>query len=92
MDKLQIAGIATEFDIELRTNMTEADYAEAVRLNREDSTYASGSCCATHNFTDANEVMAAAFSRMMGRDADVDDDQDTALWNAAWDMWRMWAR
>lgn len=45
--------------------------------------------CASHDFCDANEVMAEAFLAVMGRDSLPDDDSgmtdaDCALWNEAW--------
>lgn len=55
---------------------------EVVRRNaaRNDTT------CASHDFCDANEVMAEAFSKTVGREIDLESDADTSLWNAAWDI------
>lgn len=49
--------------------------------------YADG-CCATHDFCDANMVMAEAFEAVTGRGPDVSSAEDTNLWNAAWDIAR----
>ena len=43
-------------------------------------------CCATHDFMDANMVMADAFSALAGREMDLESDADTAMWNAAWEI------
>jgi hypothetical protein len=42
--------------------------------------------CHSHDFCDANDSMAAAFKRVMGRDIDGDNEADCALWNAAWEI------
>jgi len=49
-----------------------------------------GSICATHDFCDANQVMADAFAQTMGRDLIMGDDEpgqqdDFRLWGKAWD-------
>lgn len=46
--------------------------------------------CASHDFCDANMTMAAAFKDVFEREpvtgADVEDEADLKLWNAAWGM------
>lgn len=54
---------------------------EIVRRNFTD---AYETCCATHDFCDSNELMAEAFKDTLGREARVDDDVDTFIWNIAW--------
>lgn len=44
--------------------------------------------CATHDFADANMIMAEAFESAMGRAIDIASDADCALWNRAWDIAR----
>lgn len=49
--------------------------------------------CASHDFCDANESMASAFSEIMGRPILPDDsegmtDADCDLWNQAWTIAR----
>jgi hypothetical protein len=41
--------------------------------------------CHSHDFIDANVVMAEAFERVMGREADTQDGADLDLFNGAWD-------
>jgi hypothetical protein len=67
------AEIGDNFDEVCRRNAT-ADYQ--------------GGCCASHDFCDANMVMAAAFEKAVGREFDFDNPADTDLWNAAWDRAR----
>ncbi len=43
-------------------------------------------CCATHDFCDANEVMATAFKEVTLREADTTSDGDLDLFNAAWNI------
>jgi hypothetical protein len=67
---------------------TPAELAEIKRRNAKDAEY--GSACATHDFFDANEAMAEAFTEAFGRDPvlrfDPEETADVALWNAAWDL------
>jgi hypothetical protein len=43
-------------------------------------------CCASHDFTDPNEIMAEAFEAVYKRLPDVREDEDIDRWNEAWDM------
>ena len=52
---------------------------EVVRKNKEDS----GDWCASHQYCDANMVMAQAFRVVMGREIDIESD-DCILWGDAW--------
>ncbi len=45
-------------------------------------------CCATHDFCDANMTMAEAFESVVGHGLDCGSDDDCALWNAAWGLSR----
>lgn len=42
--------------------------------------------CATHDFCDANMLMAEAFEEVQGREPDVASEDDAAVWSAAWDI------
>ncbi|WP_310530755.1 hypothetical protein [Novosphingobium sp.] len=79
--------LAYEFREELARTVTPEQWREIQRRNGLPE-YA-GPICASHDFCDANEVMAAAFAKVMGRDALPDDDSgmtdsDCELWGAAW--------
>jgi hypothetical protein len=41
--------------------------------------------CASHDYVDANMLMAEAFCLVVGRDVDLQNQQDVELWNKAWD-------
>jgi hypothetical protein len=44
--------------------------------------------CHSHDFCDANDVMAAAFRTLTGRTVNTQTGADRALWNAAWALAR----
>lgn len=58
------------------------------QIDRENALWADGSC-ATHDYRDANMVMAEAFEAAMGRPAAVEESADADLWNAAWNAARV---
>lgn len=79
----QIHAIAGAFADHVHDATTEEEFSEIKRRNAtEDYKFS----CASHDFMDANVEMAAAFHDVMGREADVGSDEDTDLWNKAWDM------
>lgn len=55
---------------------------DVVRVNTErgDNT------CASHDHCDANMAMLEAFETMFGRTNDLQNDDDTDLWNVSWDI------
>jgi len=69
----------------LREWMTPAEFAEMRRRNKADH---NPLVCHSHDFCDANEAMLEAFRIAVGREADVDNEADCALWNAAWNLAR----
>lgn len=81
--------MATTFETRLATTFARELLAEIgagnlqVVRNRNASPYYAG-CCASHDFCDANMVMAAAWIATAGREFDMDSDADVASWNAAW--------
>lgn len=82
--------LATEFDQMLRWHMTGQEYAAAVLANSKE---ADPDVCHTHDFIDANMSMLAAWEVVTGQaEIDGDNDADTALWNAAWKLWRVRGR
>lgn len=74
--------LAHAFTVRLRDNLT-AEEMEEVRVRNRDL-YDGTDVCATHDFLDANEVMAVAFKDVVGRDSE--DGEDAQLWNTAWDI------
>lgn len=80
-----INAIADAFETELRAELSADELREAVAANRDEPNPA---ICHTHDFCDANMVMAAAFERVLGRPIDLQSDADRALWGAAWSEWK----
>lgn len=81
-DTEQTAKLARAFSAVLLEWLGPGRVAEAAALNDVEL---NPDVCHTHDFCDANEAMLVAFERALGREADVQSDDDTALWNAAWD-------
>ncbi|MFN3261258.1 MAG: hypothetical protein ACE37J_11940 [Pikeienuella sp.] len=79
-------ALALAFAAELRKEITDESVAEVVRRNTL-PTYAAA--CASHDFCDANMVMASAFERVMERPFDFGSETDMDIWNRAWDAARL---
>ncbi len=62
------------------------DKDQMVEVNARNATPEYESCCATHDFCDANELMAEAFVEILGRDPEVCDEADCLVWNKAWTL------
>jgi len=82
-----IDELADSFAELLREQLSPADFAEMKRRNEKDPAYA-GSSCASHDFCDANEVMAEAWEEVVGPPINSDDEAETRLWAAAWERAR----
>lgn len=78
----EVDAVATAFSALVRVHL--ADALETIRERNRQPKYLG--CCATHDFCDANEVMAEAFTKTTGRAIDLNSQRDTDLWNAAWDQ------
>jgi len=78
-----VPAIAQWFAADYRENVTTEAWLET-RYRNAQPDYANG--CATHDFLDANECMAAAFEAILGHAPEPASDGDTALWNAAWNI------
>jgi len=42
--------------------------------------------CASHNFCDANEIMAEAFEKIVGVELNIQLEEHKTLWNQAWTL------
>ena len=73
-------AIGAEFVTRLRAELSPAHFAEMQNLN----SVVDDGVCHSHDYCDANEVMAAAFAQVVGRAVDTQDDDDRALWSSAW--------
>lgn len=60
-----------------------SDLPEIIRLNKREDY---GNSCATHDFCDANELMAKAFKEVQGYEFNGKILTDCKLWNKAWLM------
>lgn len=87
MKLMTIEHLAHRFTERLRAELTDEQWAEMRRKN------ASGNyklCCASHDYVDANMVMAAAFTEVYGRGPGFLGKGDTDIrdWNDAWNLAR----
>lgn len=81
-----VADIARTFVDLLRKELSATDWVEMLRRNASAEYRESGSC-ASHDFLDANEVMAEACEQHGVNVHPSDDptvDDGTWIWNAAW--------
>jgi hypothetical protein len=84
----QVIQLADHFVRALRNHLDPEQFAEVCQKNSTPE-YAGG-VCASHDYCDANMVMAVAFVEVVGRDMIMDggdspqEQADQALWNAAW--------
>jgi hypothetical protein len=76
----QIEAIGALFVEKLRAELPPAHFAEMQNLNST----ADDGICHSHDYCDANVTMAAAFEQVVGREIDLQSDDDRALWSAAW--------
>lgn len=76
--------VAREFARLLRKEIGAKNFNQVRKLNAMPD-YNYGSCCASHEFCDANMVMLAAFENL-GFTPDFENDQHVELWNSAWDV------
>ena len=78
-------NLAEKFCQELHEILTAEEVQEIVERNAENHDSMS---CASHDFCDANVVMATAFQNLTGREILFDSDADILLWNDAWTIAR----
>lgn len=80
----RLAGL---FATALRLELGAETFATVVKLNATASPqfFANGHCH-SHEFCDANVVMAEGFREVFSRDIDPLDDDDVGRWNAAWEV------
>jgi hypothetical protein len=76
-----VSQVALQFAECLRECLDEDEMRHVVALNRSEKVKG---VCHSHDFCDANEAMAEAFS-MCGRSPNMIDEATRLLWNAAWE-------
>jgi len=91
MNRDTVARTADAFDENLRKAISPAQYRLIRKRNR---TEPNEHVCHSHDFCDPNMLMLDALMRVTGRTEDQvledvgNDGPLTALWNAAWDVWK----
>jgi hypothetical protein len=75
--------IAAAFLDKLKLEIGDENFASCCRLNKAQS---DASICHSHDFCDANMVMAAVFTDLTDKEPDVQDDALRQIWNASWDL------
>lgn len=88
MTKSKIDALACEFAILLRGYFSARQWEEMRRENARHADERRTGVCASHDYCDANEVMAEAFATIVGRDLDVQSADDLHTINEAWDRAR----
>lgn len=74
-------AVSKEFS-KLLSQYLSVNQLEQIRiLNRDEK---DDNICHTHDFLDANEVMAEAFEAVTGHEMNIQDDSNLELWNIAW--------
>ena len=77
-----IISLAKEFSHELQGELG-ADIFKVICRNLRAPF---STTCASHDFCDANEVMAKAFKTVMGREINLQSDYDKWIWGMAWTL------
>jgi hypothetical protein len=72
--------LAIQFSRLIREELTPDELAQVIERNK---TYSSD-VCATHDFIDSNETMAAAYKIVTGREVNTNNDKTISIWNEAW--------
>lgn len=80
-----IDRIAATFTAKLFDALGLLTMNEVVQRNRTEE---SPKVCHSHDFCDANVVMADAFAEEAGHDIDMDDAGHLDVWNEAWELAR----
>lgn len=78
-----ITKLSYRFSAILRETLSDREMADVITRNRE---YVDPMVCASHDFCDANEVMAEAWVDCFGASIDLQSDDMRSMWNAAWEM------
>lgn len=77
---MQRDELAASFVALLKRELTPEEMREVATRNRAYG----GDVCASHDFVDANVVMAQAFKETTGNDVNLESQSDLKLWSDAW--------
>lgn len=82
MDQILIDKLAHVFAAVLKEQLSREQIDE---INKRNVSPEYGTnACASHDFCDANMVMDTAFTRLLGREMQIHEDDDLAACNVAW--------
>lgn len=83
LNYVMVEDLARAFFDELDSSLTSEQLREVCRRNAAET---DPIICHTHDFIDANECMIDAWAKCEGfPEFDLQNDEHTALWSAAWD-------
>jgi hypothetical protein len=82
-----VQALANRFGEMLLRELGADAYARVVAENRRRRSAGDCDTCASHDEMDSNEIMAAAFAEVVGREDCIESDADAVLWNSAWAEW-----
>lgn len=86
-DPAVVDAVAYAFAGNLKVLLTPQELEQVVKRNKRNAKKAGyENCCASHDFCDANMPMAEAFEEVLGREIDMNSNNDTAIWNKAWEL------
>lgn len=80
----KIIELANEFSRIVKRDLSDKLFE--INLRNKEQSYILSNCCATHDFCDANELMAEAFKTVVGTEIDLQNDVHLDLWNNAWNI------
>ena len=73
--------LALTFSSILKNWLSKAEMKEVIELNKSET---DEGVCHSHDFCDANEAMDEAFTQVLGRELDLQNEDDKTIWNTAW--------
>lgn len=73
--------IARQFCTNIQEALTRDQFWQMIERNKCES---DNRICHSHDFCDANVLLAEAFAKVMKRELDTQSDADLRLWSEAW--------
>jgi len=83
VDKIEM--VARVFQQKIHEVLTTEELIKIDKANKINDEHSMGTCCATHDYCDANVYMIDAFREVIGRYAIAASDHDMGITNDAWD-------
>ena len=76
-------ALARMFSRILSRTLLNSDMVKVVKMNSEEK---DRNICHSHDYIDANMVMAEAFKKIVGKNPVPSSERDCILWSEAWDL------